>query len=242
MKGTNGRTGSKDELTENSSNGNGEREAILEGEKHPVDEDGVSRWRDKLREEKEKINRGDYQSGAKRGAINNQRYIINENETTLFLTNLPDDASTLMLRNSFRHLPNMSDAFILRKKGRRGNIFGFIRFESVKNVDYLINEVKKLPTSTIAQETPLNVQPFLFPLPNRLDINSAPISPACHNDNEEEENVGDQNRENSVPSKGLTEEIEDTIKMGGTMGVNLEGFENQVIEEINGEGVHVGYQ
>ncbi|KAI3755444.1 hypothetical protein L1987_55245 [Smallanthus sonchifolius] len=205
MKGTNGRTGSKDELTENSSNGNGEREAILEGEKHLVDEDGVSRWRDKLREEKEKINRGDYQSGAKRGAINNQR-----------------------------HLPNMSDAFILRKKDRRGNIFGFIRFESVKNVDYLINEVKKLPTSTIAQETPLNVQPFLFPLPNRLDIS--------HNDNEEEENVGDQNRENSVPSKGLTEEIEDTIKMGGTMGVNLEGFENQVIEEINGEGVHVGYQ
>ncbi|KAI3755447.1 hypothetical protein L1987_55248 [Smallanthus sonchifolius] len=143
FEGTNGRTGSKDELTENSSNGNGEREAILEGEKHPVDEDEVSRWRDKLREEKEKINRGDYQSGAKRGAINNQRYIINENETTLFLTNLPDDASTLMLRNSFRHLPNMSDAFVPRKKDRRGNIFGFIRFESVKNVDYLINEVKK---------------------------------------------------------------------------------------------------
>ncbi|KAI3755443.1 hypothetical protein L1987_55244 [Smallanthus sonchifolius] len=239
MKGTNGRTGSKDELTENSSNGNGEREAILEGEKHLVDEDGVSRWRDKLREEKEKINRGDYQSGAKRGAINNQS--LGDHSLFGVATNLEvvNDIKSYLQKSFY---PDIGVRYIgglkvLLTFKTEGELQAFMKEEEKSHVKFF-----KLPTSTIAQETPLNVQPFLFPLPNRLDINSAPISPACHNDNEEEENVGDQNRENSVPSKGLTEEIEDTIKMGGTMGVNLEGFENQVIEEINGEGVHVGYQ
>ncbi|KAI3695347.1 hypothetical protein L1987_78343 [Smallanthus sonchifolius] len=341
-----------------------------------------------------------------------------------------------MLWNSFRHLPNMSDAFVPRKKDRRGNIFGYIRFKSVKNVDYLINEVMKVrvgsakigvntskfsrnnhpdpSTSSAKPSHHSRPQPEhnYMPLPQynnegnkfggksfkaalagkvlltfkseeemqsfmkeeekihgkffkvawltirgvpmhlwepevfnttgsklgmiilgstasemdcnlsydriailtkklgspsaclitqqvqnrrcrfrvvrarklvagvrrtatlvevilqtkRLDLNSAPISPACHIENEEElncltqigdnirhqennsstiphqENVRGQNKENSNPSNGLTEEIGDTIKMGGTIGVNMEGFENHVIEEINGKGVHIGYQ
>ncbi|KAI3761799.1 hypothetical protein L1987_52221 [Smallanthus sonchifolius] len=53
---------------------------------------------------------------------------------------------------------------------------------------------------------------------------------------------GVQIRDNSESSNGMSEEIGDTIEVGGTMGVNLEGFENQLIEEINDEGAHVGYQ
>ncbi|KAI3703882.1 hypothetical protein L1987_74078 [Smallanthus sonchifolius] len=127
---------------------------------------------------------------------------------------------------------------------------------------------KKRPRSVnIDLEAPLIAQPFSFPLPNCLDLNSDPSPPACHNAIEDEVNcqmqvLGDtcliqviqsstirqpkidgvQIRDNSESSNGLSEEIGDTIKVGGTMGVNLEGFENQLIEEINGEGAHVGYQ
>ncbi|KAI3694855.1 hypothetical protein L1987_77836 [Smallanthus sonchifolius] len=106
---------------------------------------------------------------------------------------------------------------------------------------------------------PLIAQPFSFPLPNSLDHNSDPSPPACHNAIEDEVNcqmqvLGDtcpiqviqsstirqpeidgvQIRDNSESSNGLSKEIGDTIKVGGTMSVNLEGFENQLIEEING--------
>ncbi|KAI3801298.1 hypothetical protein L1987_29402 [Smallanthus sonchifolius] len=130
------------------------------------------------------------------------------------------------------------------------------------------SRLKKRPRLVnIDLEAPLIAQPFSFPLPNSLDLNSYPSPPACHNAIEDEVNcqmqvLGDtcpieaiqsstirqlkidgvQIRDNSESSNGLSEEIGDTIKVGGTMGVNLEDFENQLIEEINDEGAHVGYQ
>ncbi|KAI3694856.1 hypothetical protein L1987_77837 [Smallanthus sonchifolius] len=153
------------------------------GKNTTVDDDEASRQRDKLREDKEKITRGDYRSGAKRGVNNNQRHITNELETTLFLTNLPDDASTLMLWNSFRHLPNMSDAFVPQKKDRRGNIFGFIRFETVKNVDYLINEVKNVRVGSA--KIGVNASKFSR---NNYSIPSVPTAKPSHRPRPQPEN------------------------------------------------------
>ncbi|KAI3682331.1 hypothetical protein L1987_82239 [Smallanthus sonchifolius] len=102
-------------------------------------------------------------------------------------------------------------------------------------------------------EAPLIAQPFSFPIPNSLDLNSDLSPPACHNAIEDEVNCqmqvlddtcpiqviqpstirqpeidGVQIRDNSESSNGLSKEIGDTIKVGGTMGVNLEGFEKPV--------------
>ncbi|KAJ0577119.1 putative RNA recognition motif domain, nucleotide-binding alpha-beta plait domain superfamily [Helianthus annuus] len=54
-------------------------------------------------------------------------------ETTFYVGNLPEDCSSYLLWDVFRNFGNMSDAYVPRKKDKKGNTFGFLRFKGVRD-------------------------------------------------------------------------------------------------------------
>ncbi|KAJ0469382.1 putative RNA recognition motif domain, nucleotide-binding alpha-beta plait domain superfamily [Helianthus annuus] len=55
-------------------------------------------------------------------------------ETTYFIGNLPDDCSSYLLWDTFYGFGSMTDAYVPRKRDKKGNTFGFVRFENVRDV------------------------------------------------------------------------------------------------------------
>ncbi|KAJ0765763.1 putative RNA recognition motif domain, nucleotide-binding alpha-beta plait domain superfamily [Helianthus annuus] len=56
-------------------------------------------------------------------------------EITFLVQNLPERTTKTQLRNAFQPFGYVSDAYVARKKDKRGNSFGFIRYVGVENID-----------------------------------------------------------------------------------------------------------
>ncbi|KAJ0557124.1 putative RNA recognition motif domain, nucleotide-binding alpha-beta plait domain superfamily [Helianthus annuus] len=81
-----------------------------------VEEDGGEPWRD-----------AHYQK--------NRRKPGNGVEMTFIVQNLPDRTTKTVLWKAFQSYGFVSDAYVARKKDKRGNNFGFIRFKGVENLE-----------------------------------------------------------------------------------------------------------
>ncbi|KAD6455080.1 hypothetical protein E3N88_09786 [Mikania micrantha] len=66
------------------------------------------------------------------------------NETTFFISNLPEGITDSRFKESFAGFGWLSDAYIARKRDRGGNWFGFIRFKDVKEVSKLLMELSNV--------------------------------------------------------------------------------------------------
>ncbi|XP_021980427.1 uncharacterized protein LOC110876568 [Helianthus annuus] len=56
-------------------------------------------------------------------------------ELTFIVQNLSDRASRTILKKAFQPFGFVSDVYVARKKDKRGNYFGFVRFVGIENVD-----------------------------------------------------------------------------------------------------------
>ncbi|KAL9992418.1 putative RNA recognition motif domain, nucleotide-binding alpha-beta plait domain superfamily [Helianthus debilis subsp. tardiflorus] len=65
-------------------------------------------------------------------------------EMTFIVQNLPDRATKMMLWRAFQPFGYVSDAYVARKKDKRGNCFGFIRYVGVENVDSTVEVMNKV--------------------------------------------------------------------------------------------------
>ncbi|KAD4887914.1 hypothetical protein E3N88_19986 [Mikania micrantha] len=65
-------------------------------------------------------------------------------ETTFFISNLPEGITDARFKEAFLKFGRLSDAYVARKRDRRGNIFGFIRFIDVKEVNNLLLELNSV--------------------------------------------------------------------------------------------------
>ncbi|KAF5806317.1 putative RNA recognition motif domain, nucleotide-binding alpha-beta plait domain superfamily [Helianthus annuus] len=68
-------------------------------------------------------------------------------EITFIVQNLPERTTRTILREAFRPFGFISDAYVARKRDKRGNYFGFIRYKGVEDVDatlVVMNTVKIL--------------------------------------------------------------------------------------------------
>ncbi|KAK9077955.1 hypothetical protein SSX86_002012 [Deinandra increscens subsp. villosa] len=64
--------------------------------------------------------------------------------TSYLLINLSPECTASMIWRKCCHLGNLRDAFIPNKRDRRGNIYGFVRFDAVKNHDTMIEKLRKI--------------------------------------------------------------------------------------------------
>ncbi|KAJ0714174.1 putative RNA recognition motif domain, nucleotide-binding alpha-beta plait domain superfamily [Helianthus annuus] len=62
-------------------------------------------------------------------------------ELTFIVQNLPDRATRMMLRRAFQPFGFVSDAYVARKKDKKGNFFGFVRYKGVENVEMTLAEM-----------------------------------------------------------------------------------------------------
>ncbi|KAM0052372.1 putative RNA recognition motif domain, nucleotide-binding alpha-beta plait domain superfamily [Helianthus debilis subsp. tardiflorus] len=65
-------------------------------------------------------------------------------EMTFIVQNLPESTTKPLLRRAFQHLGYVSDAYVARKKDKKGNCFGFIRLMGVENVNAIVVEMNKV--------------------------------------------------------------------------------------------------
>ncbi|XP_021991981.1 serine/arginine-rich splicing factor 2-like [Helianthus annuus] len=56
-------------------------------------------------------------------------------EMTFIVQNLPDRTTKMVLWRAFQPHGFVSDAYVARKKDKRGNSFGFVRYKGVENLD-----------------------------------------------------------------------------------------------------------
>ncbi|KAJ0626074.1 putative RNA recognition motif domain, nucleotide-binding alpha-beta plait domain superfamily [Helianthus annuus] len=56
-------------------------------------------------------------------------------EMTFIVQNLPDRTTKMVLWRAFQPYGFVSDAYVARKKDKRGNSFGFVRYKGVENLD-----------------------------------------------------------------------------------------------------------
>ncbi|KAJ0580704.1 putative RNA recognition motif domain, nucleotide-binding alpha-beta plait domain superfamily [Helianthus annuus] len=73
------------------------------------------------------------------GEKNNRR--PQRKETSFYIGNLPADCSSFLLRDVFAGFGAMTDAYVPRKKDKKGNTFGFVRFEDVRDAQYMANSL-----------------------------------------------------------------------------------------------------
>ncbi|KAJ0515605.1 putative RNA recognition motif domain, nucleotide-binding alpha-beta plait domain superfamily [Helianthus annuus] len=62
-------------------------------------------------------------------------------EMTFIVQNLPDQTTKMVLWRAFQPYGYISDAYVARKKDKRGNSFGFIRYVGVENVNATLAEM-----------------------------------------------------------------------------------------------------
>ncbi|KAM0027520.1 putative RNA recognition motif domain, nucleotide-binding alpha-beta plait domain superfamily [Helianthus debilis subsp. tardiflorus] len=62
-------------------------------------------------------------------------------EMTFIVQNLPERTTRTLLRKSFMPFGFVSDAYVARKKDKKGNCFGFIRYVGVEDVDATVAEM-----------------------------------------------------------------------------------------------------
>ncbi|KAD2804667.1 hypothetical protein E3N88_38044 [Mikania micrantha] len=65
-------------------------------------------------------------------------------EITFFVSNLPEGISDDRFREIFKIYGLLSDAYLARKRDRKGNIFGFVQFKDVKDIGKLISELNRI--------------------------------------------------------------------------------------------------
>ncbi|KAM0071560.1 putative RNA-directed DNA polymerase [Helianthus debilis subsp. tardiflorus] len=65
-------------------------------------------------------------------------------EMTFIVQNLPESTSKTVLRKAFQPLGYVSDAYVARKKDKKGKCFGFIRLMGVENVDAIVVEMNRV--------------------------------------------------------------------------------------------------
>ncbi|KAM0025680.1 putative RNA recognition motif domain, nucleotide-binding alpha-beta plait domain superfamily [Helianthus debilis subsp. tardiflorus] len=70
---------------------------------------------------------------------NHRRPLVKE--TTFFIGNLPADCTSHLLWEIFIGFGTMSDAYVPRKRDKKGNRFGFIRFKDVRDAQYMAAEL-----------------------------------------------------------------------------------------------------
>ncbi|KAF5754385.1 putative RNA-directed DNA polymerase [Helianthus annuus] len=63
---------------------------------------------------------------------------------TFIVQNLSDRSTKMMLWRAFQPFGYVSDAYVARKKDKRGNCFGFIRYVGVENVDSTVEVMNKV--------------------------------------------------------------------------------------------------
>ncbi|KAJ0454152.1 putative RNA recognition motif domain, nucleotide-binding alpha-beta plait domain superfamily [Helianthus annuus] len=63
-------------------------------------------------------------------------------EMTFLVQNLPERTSKMQLWRAFQPFGFVSDAYVARKKDKRGNNFGFVRYKGVGNVGATLAEMK----------------------------------------------------------------------------------------------------
>ncbi|KAJ0804122.1 putative RNA recognition motif domain, nucleotide-binding alpha-beta plait domain superfamily [Helianthus annuus] len=65
-------------------------------------------------------------------------------EMTFIIQNLPNRTTKMVLWRAFQPYGFVSDAYVARKKDKRGNCFGFVRYIGVENVDLTLVEMNKV--------------------------------------------------------------------------------------------------
>lgn len=65
----------------------------------------------------------------------------NKDETSIFLSNLPDDCTNVILWKIFKSFRKMVDTYILAWKDRGGRKFGFLKFQFVKDSNSLVESM-----------------------------------------------------------------------------------------------------
>ncbi|KAJ0917795.1 putative RNA recognition motif domain, nucleotide-binding alpha-beta plait domain superfamily [Helianthus annuus] len=65
-------------------------------------------------------------------------------EMTFIVQNLPESTTKTVLRKAFQPLGYVSDAYVARKKDKKGKCFGFIRLMGVENVDAIVVEMNRV--------------------------------------------------------------------------------------------------
>ncbi|KAD3338454.1 hypothetical protein E3N88_33975 [Mikania micrantha] len=75
--------------------------------------------------------------------VNNSRS-SSKVETTFFVSNLPEGITEPKLREAFCHYGSLTDAYLARKRDKGGNLFGFIRFKFVKEVQKLLLDLSSV--------------------------------------------------------------------------------------------------
>jgi len=58
-------------------------------------------------------------------------------KVSLYVTNFPDFMSLFRMRQCFEVCCMLSDVYVARYRNARGQVFGFVRFVNVKNIDKL---------------------------------------------------------------------------------------------------------
>ncbi|KAF5776481.1 putative RNA recognition motif domain, nucleotide-binding alpha-beta plait domain superfamily [Helianthus annuus] len=66
------------------------------------------------------------------------------NATSFFVSNLPDDCTRDRLWKAFAFMDNLEDVFILGKKDKAGNNFGFVKLSNVWDVDSCMESMKEV--------------------------------------------------------------------------------------------------
>lgn len=67
-----------------------------------------------------------------------------KNETTYFFTNFPTNFSEYDMWKNFQRRGRLKEGFIPRKLDWKGYRFGFVRFQDVKNVGELEQDLNKI--------------------------------------------------------------------------------------------------
>ncbi|MFS8018659.1 putative peptidylprolyl isomerase [Helianthus anomalus] len=65
-------------------------------------------------------------------------------EMTFIVQNLPERTTRTLLRNSFLPFGFVSDAYVAKKKDKKGNCFGFIRYVGVEDVNATLAEMNRV--------------------------------------------------------------------------------------------------
>jgi len=63
---------------------------------------------------------------------------------SFYFTNVPEDISYISLRRGFEVCGMMEDVYLAKKRNANGGVFGFVRYDNVKDVDKLLKAVNNV--------------------------------------------------------------------------------------------------
>ena len=73
-----------------------------------------------------------------------QPITVNSKFVSFYLTNVPHDIPYITLRQGFEVCAVMEDVYLARKCNVNGGVFGFVRYDNVKDVDKLLKAVNNV--------------------------------------------------------------------------------------------------